>query len=224
MNVTQTSTAAAAAAAATQKQTQGESAVLSSDFETFLKMLTAQAKYQNPLEPIDSSEYAAQLAQFSMVEQQVLSNDLLTDLKGALGASNMATLAGWVGMEARAATPMFFNGAPITVSSNPSSLSDQAFLLAYDATGAVASRTQIPVSAEPVQWLGVDANGDVLPEGIYSFAVESLSDGQIVGTEPSEVYGRITEAQNVNGTTMLIMEGGTAVLSSHVTALRAPNS
>ena len=50
---------------------------LSADFETFIKMLTTQAKYQDPLEPLDSSEYAAQLAQFSMVEQQVLSNDLL---------------------------------------------------------------------------------------------------------------------------------------------------
>ena len=44
---------------------------LTSDFETFLKMLTTQARYQDPLEPLDSQEYASQLAQFSMVEQQV---------------------------------------------------------------------------------------------------------------------------------------------------------
>ncbi|MEP0702358.1 MAG: flagellar hook capping FlgD N-terminal domain-containing protein, partial [Lentilitoribacter sp.] len=53
----------------TSAQTETSNA-LASDFETFLKMLTAQARYQDPLEPIDSSEYAAQLAQFSMVEQQ----------------------------------------------------------------------------------------------------------------------------------------------------------
>ncbi|WP_435988127.1 flagellar hook capping FlgD N-terminal domain-containing protein [Sulfitobacter sp. SH22] len=40
--------------------------VISSDFETFLKMLTTQARYQDPLEPIDSSQYSAQLAQFGL--------------------------------------------------------------------------------------------------------------------------------------------------------------
>ncbi len=67
-------------------------AVLSSDFETFLQMLTAQARYQDPLEPIDSSEYAAQLAQFSMVEQQVQSNELLQALSAQMSASAIGQL------------------------------------------------------------------------------------------------------------------------------------
>ena len=60
-------------------------AALSSDFETFLQMLTVQARYQDPLEPLSSSDYAAQLAQFSMVEQQVLTNDQLGNLAGLIG-------------------------------------------------------------------------------------------------------------------------------------------
>ena len=80
-------------------------AALVSDFETFLQMLTAQARYQDPLEPLDSSQYASQLAQFSMVEQQVLTNDTLVQLTGQTGAANLAALAGWVGMEARAVMP-----------------------------------------------------------------------------------------------------------------------
>ena len=47
-------------------------AVLSSDFETFLKMLTTQMQNQDPLNPVDSTDYATQLATFSSVEQQVL--------------------------------------------------------------------------------------------------------------------------------------------------------
>lgn len=53
------------------------SASLSSDFEVFLQMLTAQMKYQDPLNPVDSTDYATQLATFSGVEQAVLTNDLL---------------------------------------------------------------------------------------------------------------------------------------------------
>ena len=93
----------------------GKAEGLASDFETFLKMLTAQARYQDPLEPIDSTEYAAQLAQFSMVEQQVQTNDTLSALMGQMGTSGMAALAGWVGMEARVQSPVYFDGQPITV-------------------------------------------------------------------------------------------------------------
>lgn len=37
--------------------------------DTFLKLLVAQLKYQNPLSPADSSEFMAQTAQFTMVEK-----------------------------------------------------------------------------------------------------------------------------------------------------------
>ena len=60
-------------------------------------MLTAQARNQDPLEPMDSSEYASQLAQFSMVEQQVFTNDQLTGLANVLGGNAMSTMANWVG-------------------------------------------------------------------------------------------------------------------------------
>ena len=75
-------------------------AILSSDFDVFLQMLTAQARYQDPLEPVDSSEYASQLAQFSMVEQQVLTNDLVENLMSALTSSETGNMAQWIGMEA----------------------------------------------------------------------------------------------------------------------------
>ena len=86
------------------------SGVLGSDFEVFLQMLTAQAQYQDPLEPMDNSEYAAQLAQFSMVEQQVMTNDLMEQLMTTLGANNMSSAANWIGMEALVQGPVQYDG------------------------------------------------------------------------------------------------------------------
>jgi flagellar basal-body rod modification protein FlgD len=37
--------------------------------DAFLKLLVAQLRYQNPMEPVDSSQFMAQTAQFSMVEK-----------------------------------------------------------------------------------------------------------------------------------------------------------
>ena len=52
-------------------QPTSQEASISSDFETFLKILTAQIKNQDPLKPTLSSEFATQLATFSSLEQQV---------------------------------------------------------------------------------------------------------------------------------------------------------
>ncbi|MFK7834744.1 MAG: flagellar hook capping FlgD N-terminal domain-containing protein [Sulfitobacter sp.] len=221
MDITQTpaTTAAANAVATATPQT---NSVLSSDFETFLKMLTAQAKYQDPLEPIDSSEYAAQLAQFSMVEQQVLSNDLLSALATQLGAGNMTQLAGWIGMEAETTAPVLFDGSPITIKPNPAAIADSVSLIVRDSAGNEVQRLPIPVSAEPVQWAGVTSDGTPLPSGSYSFDVESRAKGEVVLSEPATTYARITETRLQADEAVLILEGGSAILASDVTALREP--
>lgn len=200
--------------------TTGASAVISSDFETFLKMLTAQAQYQDPLEPIDSSEYAAQLAQFSMVEQQVLSNDLLADLAAHLGSGNMSQMADWIGMEARTTAPVLFQGAPITVNPNPAAAADEVNLVIKDSSGNVVQRLAMPVSAEPVQWGGVTDGGSPFAQGLYSFEVESLRDGEILLAEPAETYARVTEVRQLNGESVVVLEGGSSVLADTVNGLR----
>lgn len=151
------------------------SSAVSSDFETFIKMLTTQAKYQDPLEPLDSSEYAAQLAQFSMVEQQVLSNDLLTALATQLGTSTMGQMAGWIGMEARTNAPVPFDSAPITVLPVPPVGATKMELVVYDANGREVAQNAMPVSSEPVLWAGVQPGGAPLPAGLYRFEVEATS-------------------------------------------------
>lgn len=218
-SVTQIGTASQSAVTSTPSSS---ATTLSSDFETFIQMLTTQARYQDPLEPIDSSEYAAQLAQFSMVEQQVRTNDTLTELVEQMGTTTMASLADWVGMEARAAAPMHFSGDPITISPNPAAVSDSVFLSVTNENGQEVQRMEIPISAEPLQWTGQDENGDQFPNGLYRFTVESHSNGELILSETAEVYGRVTEAQGQGGNIVLILEGGSAILSTSVTALREP--
>lgn len=212
---TNAATTVAPATASAPSQPSG----LTSDFETFLKMLTAQARYQDPLEPIDSTEYAAQLAQFSMVEQQVQTNNTLTALFGQSGTSNMASLASWVGMQARAETPVYFDGHPIKISSNPAKTADQAFLVVTSERGEEIQRLPIAVSPDTFQWAGVDGTGAPFPAGVYEFKVESFSNGEPITSGPTETYSRIIEAQIKDNEVLLIMEGGQAIPANSVTAL-----
>lgn len=214
------STFATASTSSAQTSVAAASPVLSSDFETFLKMLTAQAKYQDPLEPIDSSEYAAQLAQFSMVEQQVLSNDLLAALTSQLGSGNMAQMANWIGMEARTTAPVQFDGSPITLNPNPAAASDEVFLVVYDSDGQEVQRNAIPISAEPIEWAGVSNDGTPFANGLYQFNIESRAKGELLLSDPAETYARITEARLQTGATVLVLEGGSTILASSVSGLR----
>lgn len=200
-----------------------QAASLASDFDTFLTMLTAQAKYQDPLNPVDSTQYASQLAQFSAVEQAVRTNETLQLITGQLGGSDISSLASWVGMEARAPAPAFFDGSdPITISPNPAAVADRVELVVYDEHGVEVQRNVIPVSAEPVQWEGLDEDGNPLPEGTYSFAVESYAKDELILAEQAETYSRVTEAQVLNGDIILILQGGQAILSTSVSGLRDP--
>ena len=53
---------------------------LAGNFQTFLTLLTTQLKNQNPLDPLDTNQFTAQLVQFAQVEQQLKSNDQLATL------------------------------------------------------------------------------------------------------------------------------------------------
>ena len=57
-----------------------DAASASLNYDTFLKLLVAQMKNQDPTEPMDSSEQIAQLATFSQVEQTIKTNTNLESL------------------------------------------------------------------------------------------------------------------------------------------------
>ncbi|GGD22957.1 flagellar hook capping FlgD N-terminal domain-containing protein [Sinisalibacter lacisalsi] len=196
--------------------------VISSDFETFLKMLTTQMENQDPLNPMESTDFAVQLATFSGVEQQVRTNDLLAAMSGQLGAMNMSDLAGWVGMEARATTSAWFDKTPITLYPDPASGAERTFVVVTDGQGTMMDRVEIPVSDQPVQWAGVSALGAKLPAGQYNFHLQSLSNGKIIGDAQIPVFSEITEARVEGGQTILVLASGAEIAASEVDALRKP--
>lgn len=202
-------------------QASSQTSALSSDFTTFLKMLTVQMQNQDPMNPMEATDFAVQLATFSGVEQQVRTNQLLSAMSGEFALMGMAQLAGWVGQEARAAADVvWFTGNPVTLSPNPASTADQVVLVVKDSHGNLVSREELPVSAEPYQWLGGDAAGNRLPDGRYILTLESWREGSLLAEDPVEYYGRVVEARGGAKGTVLVFEGGIEVPASSVTALR----
>ncbi|MBF0309163.1 MAG: hypothetical protein HQL56_06520 [Magnetococcales bacterium] len=65
----------------------------------FLKMLTAQLQYQDPMEPMQNTEFTSQLAQFSSLSEQQRGNTLLEQLLGAKTTDQMNQGVGYIGRQ-----------------------------------------------------------------------------------------------------------------------------
>lgn len=196
---------------------------VTSDFDTFLRMLTVQMQNQDPLNPIDSADYAVQLATFSGVEQQTRTNQLIERMLSQSGLTGLAQMAGWVGNEARSAAPeVTFTGAPVAFSARPDPLADAAVLVVRDDTGRLVGREDLPPGQTDGRWTGMDMAGRPLPPGRYQLAVESLSADRVLSSRPVETYARILEVQSGPAGMRLILEGGIDVAAEAVTALRRP--
>lgn len=194
---------------------------IASDFTTFLKMLTTQMQNQDPLNPIDSTDYATQLATFSGVEQQVQTNQLLSALSSQFGLMGMAQLAGWVGQEARSDAPVWMDGTPVTLSPTVAAGATQAVLVVRDSNGDTVAREDLPLDGGEYSWAGLDAAGQPLPAGTYNLTVENWTDGVQGTTTTVESYSRIIEARNTASGVSLILNGGIEVPATDITALRA---
>ena len=206
---------------AAQRPAQGGNApaAITSDFTTFLKMLTTQLQNQDPLNPLDSTDFALQLATFSGVEQQVQTNSLITGLSSQLGFMNLAQLSGWIGKEARTTADVHFDGSAVTLFPEPAA-ADQAVLVIRDMAGSVLARETLPLSGGAYQWLGADATGSPLPKGRYSLTVESSRGDAVIATDPVASFAPIEEARRDGNSVLLILKGGVEVAEKDVLALR----
>ena len=218
-------TATVGTPSAAQQRTPSETRTnaLSSDFETFLTMLTVQMKNQDPLNPIQSSDFAVQLATFSGVEQQVRTNELLTRLAEGFAASGMSGFASWIGQEVRSSGPAAFDGTPLTLlTGEPSANGNATFLVVRDRAGLPVARTPVVEGTGPISWAGVRPDGTPFPPGLYSFEIEEVRDDTVVATRGLEHYARVTEVRSGANGPVLVLAGGATVDAGDVVAVRQP--
>lgn len=209
---TQTQTAEVSAAGSTTVSG------LASDFETFLKMLTAQARYQDPLEPLDSSQYASQLAQFSMVEQQVQTNNMLATLSGSGGGTG--ALGGWLGMDVRIDAQVPFTGREVIIQGDPNPLADSHILVTRTANGEEVGRQALHDFSGSAAWNMTDAEGKKMPDGLYSFEIAAMLNGRELAREPAGSFHAVSEARISEGQVSLVLDDGRVVPTSSIVAAR----
>jgi flagellar basal-body rod modification protein FlgD len=203
-----TSTAASSTASNTSK------ASLANNFETFLTLLTAQLRNQDPLSPLDSTEFTNQLVQFSGVEQQLKTNDLLTSLTENTKLSAGATAVAYLGKEATANTSTATIEAGGSTSWNydlPRNAGAVA-LRVLDSSGRVVATAngQTSRGEKTFAWDGKDNSGRPVAAGTYRLEVNATTtDGQVISSTVSR-QGLIS-AVDLSGATPTVTIGGATV-------------
>jgi flagellar basal-body rod modification protein FlgD len=151
------------------------------NYNMFLQLLTTQLQNQNPLEPLDSNEFTAQLVEFSSVEQQVKQNDQLEILNRLISASASANAVSYIGNNVTASSSV--NHLPASGSTS------WQLAAARDASANVTIRNE---AGNVVREMEIDLN-----DGTNTFAWDGLNDA---GTrQPSGTYSIEVSANDANG-------------------------
>lgn len=200
--------------------------MLASNFETFLLLLTAQLKNQDPLSPVDSNQFTSQLTQMAGVEQQLLTNDLLTALLEQSGGGGMANAANYIGRDATAAwEAVKFQDGQATWSYELASNAGQVTVEVLNGNGDVVWSGQPDGKSEGVHdftWNGqTKAGGQVAEGGVYTLRVTAASTGGSRIDSQVLVRGRVTGVELYNGQPYLTI-GRSVVPLSNVIALDEP--
>lgn len=194
-----------------------------SDFDTFLRLLTAQIRNQDPLEPTDATQYTSQLATFSNVEQAVKTNDLLGAMIARLDTQQISGASNWIGMEVRHSGLIGHSGGSTEVYTNIHPTADRAELVVYDTTGTEIGRHPINPDTETVLW-PADGQGGTVAEGGYLLEVESWAGDQQLRPTVVDHYASVTEVVLGANGAELILDGLIRLPADALQSIRRPSA
>lgn len=186
----------------TQSGTAADQASLDTSYNQFLQLLTKQLQNQDPLSPMDSSQFTNQLVQYSSVEQEINQNKRLDQLITLQSSSNTYAAAGFLGNTVAVdSNQLALQGGQSTFQYSIEHQGDKALLRIADAKGQVVAiqEANSAVGTYQVQWNGKDASGNQLPDGLYQVSVQyEDSTGQDYSA-PITVYGKVDSADIKDG-------------------------
>lgn len=192
---------------------------LTSDFETFLRMLTTQIQNQDPLSPLEADQFAIQLAQFSMVEQQTKTNGFLEALASATNTNGVADYADLLGRTVEHSSAFSYTGTPIAVKLDQSQTDGTAILAITDSGGRVVFEQTVDATQATFTWSGLYSDGSVGPSGTYTAEMRSAQDGEVI-QNAARVTSDVVEITRGTDGILLLLSDGTSIPSDAVVSLR----
>lgn len=206
----------------TTTQSGAAQAKLNGDLNQFLNLLVTQLQNQDPLDPMDATEFTSQLVQFASVEQQIYANANLEQLVSLQNSNQNVAMVNYLG------TTIEAFGNMVNLSDGSAEFSYTLATNANDATISIRDTDGKVVYTESAEtesgihyftWDGKDANGIQKADGPYTVTVSALdAQGKLISVSQT-VIGRVTGASTVEGAPYLFM-GDVGVTIDDVVTVR----
>ncbi len=211
-------------AAYNQSKTGASTVKLAEDFQQFLTLLTTQLQNQDPLSPMDSTEFTNQLVQFAQVEQQINQNQKLDDLV-ALQLSSISSVAlGYVGMDiSYISSDMNYDGeTPVDITYALASEAVTCKINVYNEDGVLVYTGDAPknTGTNTVTWSGKKTNGEAVEEGTYTVKIDALDKNNKTIENSTVVTGHVRGIETQNGVVYVLVGERAVMISSIVNATK----
>jgi flagellar basal-body rod modification protein FlgD len=194
-------------------QAQTTSGILGKD--DFLKMLITQLRHQDPLNPMDGTDFAAQLAQFSSLEQLAninssLSESIVTNQYLTQAVSNTMS-ASLIGHEVRATASSFeYSGdSQVKFGYELPANAKTAVVKIYDQNNQLVRTINggTDKGQQTVTWDGKNEQGSSMAAGTYHFTVDApdvTGTAQTVGTY---IFGTVSAVRFKSTGAVFVIDG-----------------
>lgn len=183
--------------------------------DDFLRLLTVQLRHQDPLDPMDNTEFIAQMAQFSSLEQLQNMNQTLekgSDSEGRLHTAfqnNLATSLVGKTVEVPTQEIEFDGSEETTLAYRLERGTNEATLQIMDALGRPVREFELDTAApySSITWDGKNQEGNNMPAGAYRVVVSGAGAGsQLVSGEVLKSVG-VEAVRYVDGEATIRVDG-----------------
>ncbi|MCZ6466695.1 MAG: flagellar hook assembly protein FlgD [Alphaproteobacteria bacterium] len=200
---------------------------LQDELNRFLNLLVTQLKHQDPLDPLDTNEFTAQLVQFAGVEQQIQQNANLEKLLNLQETTQVAAMVNFIG------TTVEVTGDTVPLEDGRAEFTYALGVNATDVTITVMNSSGLTVfvgegetgaGKHSFVWDGKSAGGVDQPDGAYTVVVGALDRaGNLIEVEQT-VFGRVTGAGVDEGAVSLFLSDVTVSMDDVLSVKETPAS
>ncbi|MEW6258633.1 MAG: flagellar hook capping FlgD N-terminal domain-containing protein [Thermodesulfobacteriota bacterium] len=184
--------------------------------QDFLILLVTQLQNQDPLNPADSTEFIAQLAQFSTLEQMQNVNQNLEIIQLYEQSINNAQALTFIGKNVKAGGNSFkhTSGEAHEFSFVLAEDVDAVHIKVYNSKGDIVAQVDpgaMPAGEHTIPWDGTDINGDPVETGTYTFKLTAEdAEGKVLSTA-IYIQKKCSGVAYHDGNTFLIGKDGTEI-------------
>jgi len=196
--------------------------------EDFLTILLAQLKFQDPLDPMEGTEFIDSITRLSSVEQSINQNAHLEEIESLLKAErdNFGSPVSYLDKEIEFSTPAInLQNGRAEFSYSIDEKPDDVFVVIRDVDGNVLRRAngEKVTGKNTIIWDGKDNAGNPVPDGEYFASVDYAigeGDDAVIKSVETSTKGLVTGA-NFEGDEVILLVGNIKTTVGDIIAIRS---